>query len=405
VADLGPPHEDRGSPQHSAHGAQPRARLCFDQWHASLLQAARERERRHGSLSSSGIALSDATASASRSAIVAGVRLTDHERERKLSIKPATKGKRAPRPLIGAAAAKKRSTATNVTIHKRLEEFPNESLREDKIDNSLHCVACTKAVTNKAHLIKQHIGTAMHRSNLLRWNKRNKQDCEIKDMVTDHFKWNPTEVLASVGIKTQLNRFRTVETLMGNGIPIPTADGLLRLLERGCMSIGSNSNHRQYIPKVLDVETSRIKDDLADKYLGFSLVSTRRQGDAVNVTARYYSADFKIYYHLVLFVTAEKHLNGVDSARLLTQPLLSKLAIDIDKVVAFMCDSVSSNGVALRGLLGTFSGAVDILRLPHTLNHVGEHFNLPALDAFLTPFITLVCVPGAANVLFKKMTG
>jgi hypothetical protein len=54
-------------------------------------------------------------------------------------------------------------------------------------------------VTNKAHLIKQHIGTAMHRSNLLRWNKRNKQDCEIKDMVTDHFKRNPTEALASVG--------------------------------------------------------------------------------------------------------------------------------------------------------------------------------------------------------------
>jgi hypothetical protein len=106
---------------------------------------------------------------------------------------------------------------------------------------------------------------------------------------------------------------------MGNGIPISTADGLRRLLERGGMSIGSNSKLRQYIPKVLDVETSRIKDDLADEYLGFSLDSTRRQGDAVNVTARYCSADFKIVYRLVLFVTAEKHLNGLDSARLLTQ--------------------------------------------------------------------------------------
>jgi hypothetical protein len=38
VADLGPPHEDRGRPQHRAHGAQPRARRGGDHWHASLLQ-------------------------------------------------------------------------------------------------------------------------------------------------------------------------------------------------------------------------------------------------------------------------------------------------------------------------------------------------------------------------------
>jgi hypothetical protein len=51
----------------------------------------------------------------------------------------------------------------------------------------------------------------------------------------------------------------------------------------------------------------------------------------------------------------------------------------MSKVVAFMRDSVASNSVALRGLLGTFSAAADILCLPHTLNDVGEHFNLSTL--------------------------
>jgi hypothetical protein len=98
-------------------------------------------------------------------------------------------------------------------------------------------------------LIKQHIGTPMHGTNLIKWNKRNTQDCEINDMVTGYFKQNPSERLASVPIDVQLERFRTVETLMGNGIPISTADGLRSLLERGGMSIGSSSNLRQYIPK------------------------------------------------------------------------------------------------------------------------------------------------------------
>jgi hypothetical protein len=343
-------------------------------------------------------------ASASRGAIVVGVRLADHERARKMNTKPEAEGKkRALWPLAGAEAVKKRMT--KVPIFERLKEFPNQSLREDKVVGSLHCSACSKTVTNSSHSIKQHIGTAMHRANLVKQNKRNKQDGEIKDLVTDYYQQNPSERLASVPIDVQLERFRVVETLMGNGITISTADGLRPLLERAGMSIGSSSNLRQYIPKVIDVEHSRIKQDVTDEYLGLSLDSTRRQGDAVNVTARYCSADFKIHYRLVLFVTAEKHLNGLDSARLLTQLLLSKYGIDISKVVAFMRDSVASNSVALRGLLGTFSAAADILCLPHTLNHVGEHFNLSTLDAFLTPFIGLICVPGAAKVLWKQMTG
>lgn len=107
----------------------------------------------------------------------------------------------------------------------------------------------------------------------------------------------------------------------------------------------------------------------------------------------------------MLFVTAEKHLDGVSSARLLTQLLLGKLQLDFDQVVAFMRDSASANGVALRALQNTFGCADDILCLPHTLNHLCANFNLPTLKDFMTPFITLVCSPGAAKVLWKGLIG
>jgi hypothetical protein len=204
----------------------------------------------------------------------------------------------------------------------------------------------------------------------------------------------------------QLFRFRTVETLMGNGVELAKADGMRNLIERGrVVSVGASSHLKLYTPKVMDAELSRIRVDLFEELISIAFDGTFRLCDAVSVTARYCNVDFETHSRLVLFVTAEKHLDGASSARLLIQLLLSKLQINILNVVAIMPDSVSANGVALRGLCSTFSSATDILCVPHTLNHVGEHFELDTLEAFLTPFIILVCNPGAAKIMWKQMIG
>ncbi len=327
---------------------------------------------------------------------IAGVQLASIERTRKLSQKRA-----APKHGHRAGSA---STNTKVPVSKRLSEFPDQSFCEDQ--GKLYCKACHTCVTNAAHLIKQHVGTKMHSINLAKLANRNKDDAQATDTLMAYYKQHPAESLASVPPDEQLFRLRTVESLMGTGVELAKAKGLRNILERGrLVSIGGPSHLQQYIPKVMDAELSRIKTDLLNEFISIAFDGTCRLGDAVSVTARYCTKDFEICYRLVQFITAEKHLDGASTARLLIQLLLTKLQINIWNLVAVMRDSVAANGVALRGILCTFSSATDILCLPHTLNHVGEHFELGTLESFLTPFILLVCNPGAAKLTWKQMIG
>jgi hypothetical protein len=336
-------------------------------------------------------------ADSSSTPTLAGVHLSSIERDRVIKLKP-------PAPIFGHRQSGSGCThETKVSIEKRLQEFPDQSLCNSL--GKILCRACKKEVKNSAHLIKQHLNTQMHTEKLAKLLARNREDDLQKDLITEHFLKNPAEVLATVNADVQLFRFRTVEAFMGSGIEIAKIDELRGLLERGGNSLGGASHLRMYIPKVRDAEVLRIKEELRNEHIGLSFDATRRRGDAVNVTARFCSVDFRIIYRLVLFITAEKHLDGVNTARLLTQLLLTTMHVDIFRVVAFMRDSVPANGVAVRSLLGTFSSSVDILCVPHTLNHVGERFNFPTLDEFLTPFITLVCNDGAAKVLWKNLIG
>jgi hypothetical protein len=329
---------------------------------------------------------------------VAGVQLSSIERARVLEQKPSA-------PVRGHHSAPAvKSTATRITILQRLREYPDQTLCEDC--GELFCRACKRKVTNAAAQIKQHLQTPMHTENLSKYLKRSQEDGEQKGLISDYCLANPAESFTSVPADLQLFRFRAVEAFMGSGIELAKLDDVRQLLERGgCKSLGGASHLRMYIPKVREAEILRLKEELKDQYLAISFDATRRCGDAVNCTARFCNESFAIVYRLVLFVTAEKHLDGANTARLLTQLLLSTLLIDIFRLIAFMRDSVSANGVAVRSLLGTFSCSTDILCVPHTLNNMGAHFVLPVLDEFLTPFITLVCNDGAAKSTWKSLIG
>jgi hypothetical protein len=325
------------------------------------------------------------------------VQLSTIERSRLVEMKP-------PAPVRGHRTVSEAKRNTQIAIPERLKEFPEQSLCED--NGKLFCRACKVEVSNTAHLIKQHLQTKMHSAKLQNFTKRNQEDTEQKDLISDYCLKNPAEALSTVPADVQLFRFRAVEAFMGSGVELAKLDSLRQLLERGSgKSLGGASHLRSYIPKVRDAELQRIKEELCNQHLGFMFDGTFRRGDAVNVVVRFCSEDFHIVYRLVLFITAAKHLDGANSARLLTQLLLSTLQVDIFRVIAFMRDAVSANGVAVRSLLGTFSCSTDILCVPHTLNHVGDHFDLPVLEEFLTPFISLVCNDGAAKSVWGKLIG
>ena len=368
------------------------ARSC----RARLLDAAREGGGPSGT-SSHGAGGSSGTGGSSAPPSIAGVQLSSIERDRALKIKPLA-------PVRGHRLGAVRKTGSSVPITQRLLDFPDQSFCEDC--GTLFCRCCKVEVTNTQALIKQHMNTKMHISKLDFFLKRNQDDSAQKDVISAYCLANPAEALSTVPADVQLFRFRAVEAFMGSGIALAKLDDLRPLLERGgCKSLGGSSNLRTYVPKVRDTEVLRLKEELKDQYFSISFDATRRCGDAVNFVARFCTESFAIVYRLVLFITAEKHLDGASTARLLTQLLLSKLGIDIFRLIAFMRDSASANGVAVRSLLATFSCSTDILCVPHTLNLVGAHFELAVLEEFLTPFIILVCNDGAAKNVWKKLIG
>jgi hypothetical protein len=46
-----------------------------------------------------------------------------------------------------------------------------------------------------------------------------------------------------------------------------------------------------------------------------------------------------------------------------------------------------------------------MLCFPHTLHNCGKHINLPVLEEFMTPWLQLVCNPGAAKLRWKGVIG
>jgi hypothetical protein len=333
--------------------------------------------------------------------VLAGVELATHERARVLPQKQSssTPGPRGARALPGESKGK----VTRVDPSERVKKNPGQSF--SVVGCELHCGCCAMPLVNGASQVAQHLKTAKHQDNLEKWAKRAKEDEATKVFIRQYYQHEPAEKFSQVPVDVQLFRFRAVEAFMANGVDMSKIDGLRPLLERNGTSLGPSSNLRVYIPKVLEMEMERLKADLSGEHICIAFDGTTRLGEAINATARFCSEDFKIVYRLALFITTAKHLDGASAARLLTQLILSRLGLDINRVVGFVRDSAATNGVAVRGLVGTFSCSVDILCVPHTLNHVGEHFNLPTLGSFISPFINLVCSPGAARVLWKSLIG
>jgi hypothetical protein len=74
-------------------------------------------------------------------------------------------------------------------------------------------------------------------------------------------------------------------------------------------------------------------------------------------------------------------------------------------VIGLLRDSCSTNGAACRRLKVCFPAAADVMCVCHTLCHVGEHFILPVLDEFMTPWLELVGGRGAhhgARALWRE---
>ena len=117
---------------------------------------------------------------------------------------------------------------------------------------------------------------------------------------------------------------------------------------------------------------------------------TSRLGELMNNVLRYCDTDFTLHQRLVLLITYEKHLTGVQISKMLTVLYLTTFKLQIERLIGFGRDSAAVNGVGVRSLTVTFTYAEDVLCLCHTLMNVGKHIQLATLDEFLSKWIQII---------------
>lgn len=172
--------------------------------------------------------------------------------------------------------------------------------------------------------------------------------------------------------------------------PFVGIDKHKQLLQRSGFSLPASTHLASFIPKIEEKEDKLIDAELFDQYIAIAFDGTTRLGEAINTTARWCNEDFQLVKRLLDFTTLEKHANAERLAAHITNVIMHHHHVPLDHLINIARDSVSVNGAACRRLKNTFTSAADTMCICHTLCHVGEHFELPTLKEFKTPWLELV---------------
>lgn len=324
----------------------------------------------------------------------------DHERERKRKENPVTAN---PWKLSGE---KKTKTVKHISAEKMIREhFAESFLVPDAMKkNYVFCRACKHGYPLIKSSITAHVQSSKHEAAVKKLLHKKEDDHEVQNFLEDYFKEHPQEQTATLSKDVQLYRYRTVEALLGNGIPLNKVGGLRPLLERSGIALTDHSHLASMVPRLLEREKKRLKKELHGQYITFVFDGTTRLGEAVNVVCRYCPSDFKaIEQRLVSFATMKKHMNGNELGRHLMDVLRS-LDVPYELIVASSRDSCATNGAGLRVISPFLPSMMCVLCYSHMLQGTGSRLNFDCLDAFLAPFISLQTM-AIVRSLWKEIVG
>ena len=75
-------------------------------------------------------------------------------------------------------------------------------------------------------------------------------------------------------------------------------------------------------------------------------------------------------------------MTGEEIAREIVHAISAEYSVTGNRLLACMRDRASANGVAMRTIKILFPNVLDIGCYSHTLDHIGDHFNVPHLEEF-----------------------
>ena len=98
-------------------------------------------------------------------------------------------------------------------------------------------------------------------------------------------------------------------------------------------------------------------------------------------------------------------MTGEEISREVISILQVTYGICANKLLACMHDRASVNGCAMRTIKIVFPYVVDVGCYSHTIDLVGEKFDTPILDEFITLWISLFAHSSLAKVEWRTKTG
>ena len=135
-----------------------------------------------------------------------------------------------------------------------------------------------------------------------------------------------------------------------------------------------------------------------------------RLGEAVVIIVQFAQYDeerrlFVIKQRIVSMQMLTKSLNAQELARELVVCLANELQITPYQLLSVMRVGVAVDGAALAHLRFAFPTFLDVTCFAHTIDNVGKHFDLPALDAFSELWVRLFSHSAAAKLRWQQLTG
>lgn len=240
----------------------------------------------------------------------------------------------------------------------------------------------------------------------MKWMDMNKTDNEIKEFLQQYFQEHLTETSASVSSEIQLYRWRVVESCLFAGIPLNKIDSLRELLERGGTALTASSHLKAMVPKIEEFELKRLRNELKGQRVCVIFDGTTRLGECIAALLRWCPVGFtKIEQRLVALRTTESHMDGDELGALINTIISTTCQVQTIDVVCGARDSCSTNAKAMRNLIPMYINMESILCISHTLSHCGEHVELPTLDEFMTPWLSLVQHHPTARKNWKAKMG
>ena len=300
------------------------------------------------------------------------------------------------------------SDTLKVPLHKRVRRFPDENfiVREGK----LFCNACRQILSMKKSVLKIHVSSKKHRDG----TQKLKRSKLREQTIVEAFKREESSKSkdSTLPVEEYAYRLEVVTEFLKAGIPVAKTDVLRCLLEKNRYRLTGSSNLGQYVSMALKQEIEQIKQELEmpgqavlRRDISVIFDSSTSQGEAIAIIVQFMDNDWNINQWLVRINVCSKSVNANQLAQVLNQCLSVEYGVRGNSLLAAMQDGASVNQAALNIVSFISPNMVNVVCFSHTLDNVGNHFEIPTLKEFGSLWIRMFRNSCKAKLLWKDLTG